>query len=161
MRCSATGGRTRMWRSGWVLVPADDVPLVTDEANEADVEPWDYPWVGFPDGEVEGSDLNNLWLLVCGSPAEKPMWGELYWDGPEGNEKIAPVRPRVAAAFAGLSDSRIHELAAAWQQAESETSSLRWWKLEDVAEAIRDLKFLAQQYDKLRPGWELLMVWFM
>jgi hypothetical protein len=143
-----------------VLVPADDVPLVTDEANAADVEPWDYPWVGFPDGEVEGTDLNNLWLLVCGSQAEKPMWGPPYWDGPAGAEKIAPVRPAVAEAFAGLAEARIPELAAAWQRAESETSSLRWWQLEDIAEAIRELRFLARQYQQLRPGWELLMVWW-
>jgi hypothetical protein len=133
---------------------------VIDEANDADIEPWDYPWVGFADGEVEGSDLNQLWLLVCGSPTEQPLWGTPWWDGPAGSEKIAPVRPLVAEAFAALPNSRIRELAAAWQQAESETSSLRWWKLEDVAEAIRELKFLARQYHKLRPGWELLMVWF-
>ncbi len=65
-----------MWRSGWVLVPADDVPLVTDEANEADAEPWDYPWVGFPDGEIEGTDLHNLWSLVRGSPDGGSLWGE-------------------------------------------------------------------------------------
>ena len=148
-----------MWRSGWVLMPADDVPLVTGEANEADVEPWDYPWVGFPDGAVEGTDLNNLWLLVCGCPAEKPLWGPPFRDGPPGSEKIAPVRQAVAEAFAGLPESRVGELAAAWQQAESATSSLRWWQPEDVAEAIRELKFLAQLHQKLRPGWELLMVW--
>ena len=149
-----------MWRSGWVLVPADDVSLVTDETNDADIEPWDYPWVGFPDGEIEGSDLNNLWLLVCGSPAEKPLWGAPLWDGPAGSEKVAQVRQVAAEAFAGLPESRIRELAAAWQLAESETSSLRWWKLEDVAEAIRELKFLARQHQQLRPGWELLMVWW-
>jgi hypothetical protein len=149
-----------MWRSGWALVPAEDVPLVTDEGNEADIEPWDYPWVGFPDGEVEGGDLNNLWLLVSGSPSEKPLWGAPLRNGPPGDEKIAPVRPAVAEAFAGLSEARIRELAAEWQQAESETSSLRSWKLEAVAESIRELKFLARQYYKLRPGWELLMVWF-
>jgi hypothetical protein len=149
-----------VWRSGWVLVPADDVPLVTDEANEADVEPWDYPWVGFPDGEVEGTDLNNLWLLVSRAAAEKPMWGPPFWDSPPGSEKVAPVREVVAEAFAHLPESRIAELAAAWQQAESETSSLRWWKLEDIADAIRELKFLAHQHQKLRPGYELLMVWW-
>jgi hypothetical protein len=149
-----------MRRSGWVLVPQKDVALVVDRENRADVEPWDYPWVGFPDGEVEGSDLNKLWLLVCGSPAEKPMWGTPFRDGPDGSEKIAPVRPSVAEAFAALPDSRIRELVASWQQADSETSSLPWWELEDVVEAVRGLKFLAQQYSQLRPGWELLMVWF-
>jgi hypothetical protein len=82
------------------------------------------------------------------------------WDGPAGSEKLAPVREAAAEAFAGLAESRIRELAAAWQQAESETSSLRWWSVEDVAEAIRELKFLARQRQKLRPAWELLMVWF-
>ena len=149
-----------MWRSGWVLVPAEDVSLVTDEANEADVEPWDYPWVGFPDGEVEGSDLNNLWLLVCGSPTEKPLWGPPLCDGPAGSEKIAPVRWPAVEAFASLPESRVGELAAGWQRIESGTSSLRRWKVEDVAEAIRGLKFLARQHQKLRPAWELLMVWF-
>lgn len=149
-----------MWRSGWVLVPADDVPLVTDVANQADVEPWDYPWVGFPDGEVEGGDLNNLWLLVCGSATEKPLWGPPFWEGPAGSEKIAPVRQAASEAFAGLPESRILELAAAWQRAESETSSLGWWALEDVAEAIRELKFLARQHQQLRPAWELLMIWW-
>lgn len=149
-----------MWRCGWVLLPADDVSLVTDEASEVDVEPWDYPWVGFPDGEIEGSDLNNLWLLVCGSPTERPLWGTPLWDGPSGTEKIAPVRQAAVDAFAELPESRIPSLAEAWQQAESETSSLRSWKLEDIAEVIRELKFLAQQHQKLRFAWELLMVWF-
>src|SRR5947209_19455667 len=110
-----------MWRSGWVLAPADDVPLVTDEANEADVKPWDYPWVGFPDGEVEGADLNNLWSLVRGTPAGGPLWGPPLCDGPAGSEKIAPVRSAAAEAFAALSEHRIRELAASWQRVESET----------------------------------------
>jgi hypothetical protein len=150
-----------MWRSGWALVPTKDVPLVVDETNDADVEPWDYPWVGFPDGEVEGSNLNKLWSLVCGSPTGKTLWGPALRDAPDGCEKVAPVRPEAIEAFAGLSDTRIRELAAAWQQAESETGSLPWWKREDIVEAIRELKFLAQQERKLRPGWELLMVWFL
>jgi hypothetical protein len=149
-----------MWRSGWVLVPASDVPLVTEEANEADVEPWDYPWVGFPDGEIEGTDLNNLWSLVRGSPDAGPLWGPPLWDGPPGSEKIAPVRSSASEAFASLSESRIRELAAAWQRVESETSTLGRWPPEDVAEVIRELRFLARQYQRLRPGWELLMVWW-
>lgn len=149
-----------MWRSGWVLVPADDVPLVTDQADEADVEPWDYPWVGFPDGEVEGADLNTLWSLVRGSPDGGPLWGPPLWDGPPGSEKIAPVRSSASEAFAGLSEPRIRELAAAWQRVESETSALGRRPLEEVVEAIRELRFLARQCQKLRPGWELLMVWF-
>jgi hypothetical protein len=149
-----------MWRSGWVLVPAEDVPLVTAEANEADVEPWDYPWVGFADGEIEGNDLNNLWSLVRGSPDGGQLWGAPVWDGPAGSEKIALVRSSASEAFAGLSEHRIQELAASWQRVKSETSTLRRWPLEDVAEVIRELRFLARQYQKLRPGWELLMVWF-
>jgi hypothetical protein len=142
-----------------VLVPAKDVPLVLDEANEARIEPWDYPWVGFMDGDVEGTDLNNLWLLVHGSPTEEPMWGAPLRDGPAGERKIAPVRPAVAETFASLPESRIRELAAAWQRAESDTSSLPWWELEDVAEAIRELKFLARHSQKMS-GWKLLMVWW-
>ena len=70
-------------------------------------------------------------------------------------KRIAP-----SVALLALATGRIGELAAAWQQAESETSSLRWWKLKDVAEAIRELKFLARQHQQLRPDWELLMVWW-
>lgn len=36
-----------MWRSGWVLVPMADLPLIIDNVNEADVEPWDYPGSDF------------------------------------------------------------------------------------------------------------------
>jgi hypothetical protein len=32
-----------MWRSGWILIPSKDVPLLIDEEDDADVEPWDYP----------------------------------------------------------------------------------------------------------------------
>ena len=149
-----------MWRSGWALVPSRDVPVVVDGASDADVEPWDYPWVGFPDGEVEGSDLNQLWLLVRGSPAGGALWGELLRDAPAGCEKVAPVRQAAIEVFAHLSESRIRDLAAAWQHAESATGSLAWWELEDIREAMRGLKFLAQQQLKLRPGWELLMIWF-
>jgi hypothetical protein len=157
---SATGGSLRMWRSGWVLVPTKDVDLVLDEANDAEVEISDYPGVRFADGEIEGSDLNTLWALVRGSPAGRPLWGEPLRDGPAGCEKVAPVCWEAVEAFAGLSDSRIQELAAAWQQAKSQASSHRCWQHEEVAKAIRQLKFLAQLHHKLRPGWELLMVWF-
>jgi hypothetical protein len=149
-----------MWRSGWVLVPTDDVSLVTDEANEKDVEPWDYPWVGFPDGEIEGSDLNNLWSLIRGSSDGGPLWGTPLREGPSGSEKIAPVRSSVSEAFATLSEPRILELEAAWQRVESETSTLWRWPLEDVVKVIRELSFLARQYRKLRPGWELQIVWW-
>lgn len=118
------------------------------------------PWVGFSDGEVEGNDLNNLWLLVCGSPNEKPLWGQPLWDGPPGSEKIAPVREAAIETFARLPEEHIPDLAAAWRQAESKTSSLQSWRLEDVAEAIRELKFLARQHQKLRFGWQLLVIWW-
>jgi hypothetical protein len=168
-----------MWRSGWALVPSKDVNLVLNPTSDADVEIWDYPWVGFPDGEIEGSDLNNLWSLVCGS-SDTPLWETWQPDAlddtddlplilrapPVGSdhqgaeEKIASVRWNAVDAFAALSESRIAELAAAWQKLESATSSLGRWKPEEVRQAIRDLKFLARQTQKLRPAWSLLMVWF-
>lgn len=150
-----------MWQSGWLLIPTDQVALLTGATNEDDAEPRDYPWVGFPDGEVEGSDLNNLWLLVGDSEVEKPLCGQPLLDGPDGSQKIAPVSQEAAEAFAALPESRIGELAAAWQQAKSETSSLSAWKLEDIAEAIRELKFLARLHRNLEPDWELLMVWWL
>jgi hypothetical protein len=150
-----------MWRSGWALVPSEDVDLVMDYDNDADVEIWDYPWVGFPDGEIEGSDLNRLWSLLRVSPTGKTLWGSMLRDGPDGDEKVAEVLPQAIEAFAGLSDSGIRQLAAAWQQVESPTSSLRRWELDNIIEAIRQLRFLAQQHHKLRPKWELLMVWFL
>jgi hypothetical protein len=150
-----------MWRSGWALVPSEDVHLLVGENTDADVEFWDYPSVGFPDGEVEGSDLNRLWSLVRGSTTEETVWGELLRDAPDGSEKVALVRSEAAAAFADLSESRMKELAAAWQNIKSGTSSLPWWKQEDITEAIRELTFLARQQLRLRPAWELLMVWFL
>jgi hypothetical protein len=149
-----------MWKSGWVLVPKQDVTLLV-EPKGADVEPWDYPGVGFMDGEVEGSDLDNLWSLVRGPATGGHVWGKLLVDAPDGDEKIAPVCPEAVNAFANLSDTRIRELAAEWQRARSETSSLPWWKLEDIVEAIQEMKSLAHQQLHLGHRWRLLMVWFM
>jgi hypothetical protein len=141
------------WVSGWVLVPHDDVQLVVDD----EVEWLGYPSVGFKDGEVEGSDLNRLWELVRGCPAGESVWGGMLRDGPDGAEKVAWVRREAVEAFAALPESRIRDLVAAWQQAESAGGSLRWWNPEDIAESIRALKFLARQ--ALRTRWALLMVW--
>jgi hypothetical protein len=168
-----------MWRSGWALVPRKGVNLVLNPTNDADVEIWDYPWVGFPDGETEGSDLNNLWSLVCGSsdtpcgrPRSQTRWNDtddlplILRAPPVGSdvhgaeEKVASVRWNATDAFAALSEPRISELAVAWQKVESATSSLGQWEPEEVKQVIRDLKFLARQCQKLRPAWLLLMVWY-
>lgn len=139
-----------MWVSGWVLVPNDDVQRVVENK----VEWLGFPSIGFNDGEVEGSDLNRLWMLMHAAPPAEPLWGRTLRDG---WEKVACVREEAIEAFSELPDSRIRELAVAWQKAESQTSSLPWWELEDIADAIRGLKFLARQQP--RTHWQLLMVW--
>lgn len=149
-----------MWMSGWILVPTEELHLLVDESCKAGVEPWDYPGVGFPDGEVEGSDLCRLWTLVCGSSKVTTMWQRFLLEAPDGGEKIATLAQPVIETMAGFAHSRIPGIAEAWQQAESETASLSGWNLEDIVEAIRELKFLARQHLRLQPGWELLMVWF-
>ena len=73
---------------------------------------------------------------------------------------MALVRPEIAEAFATLSASRIRQLAKAWQQTDSDTSSLSRWSLEDIVEAVMQLKVFAQQQQKLQPGWELMMIWY-
>jgi hypothetical protein len=73
---------------------------------------------------------------------------------------MALVRPETVEAFAALSGSRIRQFAEAWQQTDSDTSSLSRWNLEDIVEAVMQLKVFAQQQQKLQPGWELLMVWY-
>lgn len=144
-----------MWSSGWVLVPPYRIKRIVRDPDD-----WrTYPCVSFPDGEVEGSDINRLWRIVQGSSAsEESVWGQVLVDGPDGECKWAHVRREAIETFAKLSDFAIREAATAWQQCESETSSLPWWHLDAVIESVRELAFLARLSN--RGTWPLLMVWY-
>jgi hypothetical protein len=155
----ASKGAFDMWLSGWTLVPSDEVQHVVTP-NGADVEPWDYPSVKFSDGEVDGSDIIHLWSLLSSSSVANPLWDTILRDAPDGEEKIAVVRPAAIEAFAALTEDRISQLALAWQKAESSSGSLAWWKVDGIRNAIRELSFLARQQLQLRNGYELLMIWF-
>jgi hypothetical protein len=98
--------------------------------------------VSFCDGDIEGSDLNQLWSILQGRPGGgHPICDEVFRDVGEGHRKLGRVSADCLRALAGMSDDDIRAAAAAWQQ----TGSLVGAAVEYTGRRIRELQRLSQR----------------
>jgi hypothetical protein len=144
------------WYTDWLLVPREKVGemLEVRDANTRDLRDLCPRHLSFHDGDVEGSDLNNLWSVVQGPPGGRNICDEIFRDWGKRKPKLGRVSAEFLHALAEMGEPEVVEAATAWVQ----TGNMRGCSVEAAARVIRELRELSQR--AVSEGQAVLLEWW-
>ena len=148
-----------MWSTNWLVVRPDQVVAMVEvfDGNMRDLRDECRHFASFPDGCIEGSDLNRLWSIIRGKPGDGGhICDEVFRDGGKRDPypKLGRVSAECVKALAQMGDAAIQSTAAAWQH----TGILQYGTVDEAASVIRKLKELSQR--AISEGQVILLVWW-
>lgn len=112
-------------------------------------------YASFHDGDIEGSDFNQLWSIMQGKPdGGAPICEEMFRDRGKGRPKLGRISAECVRALAQMGDAAIQSTAAAWQP----TGLMRYGTVDRAARVLRELKELSQR--AMSEGQVILLRWW-